>query len=99
MGSKAQAAVGLCARAGKLVSGDSPCEHALQRGKALLVLLDGEASANTVAKYEAKCAHYGTPLYVAKGVAAAAGKPGRMVFAVTEEGFCRMIRDALASEN
>lgn len=99
MGNKAQAAIGLCARAGKLASGDSPCEHALQRGKAFMILLDGEASANTVAKYEAKCVHYGTPLRVIKGVAAAAGKPGRMVFAVIEEGFFRMIQDALASGN
>lgn len=81
------------------MSGDDLCAHALQRGRALLILLDGQASPNTAAKYEAKCRHYGTPLYVVQGVAAAAGKPDRMVFAVTEKGFSRMIQDALASEN
>ena len=40
--------LGLCARAGKLVTGEKACVQAIRAGSAFVALLDGAASANAV---------------------------------------------------
>ena len=40
--------LGLCARAGKLITGEKACVQAIRGGEAFVALLDGAASANAV---------------------------------------------------
>src|SRR5690606_37700177 len=47
--------LGLCAKAGKLLSGDETCERALKSGKARLVIVSEEASENTRKKFLDMC--------------------------------------------
>ena len=41
----------LCQRAGRLVSGELPCENAVKSGKAKLLIIAEDASANTKKKF------------------------------------------------
>jgi len=90
--------LGLAQRAGKVVSGEGLVVKEVQRGRAWLVLLSEDASANTEKKVTDKCAFYGVPLckvpdrYVLGG---AIGKDARVVVAVTDEGFARQLQTML----
>jgi len=91
-------AMGLCQKAGKCVSGATAVEQALRRRQALLVLLEEGASAQTQAGYQAMCETRKIPLLLVETVGEAIGKPSRIVMAVTDRNFQRMIEDAVASE-
>lgn len=90
--------IGLARRAGKLVIGDESCLKAVRAGKAVLVLLAEDASANTLKKYKDKCAFYRTELVV-KGtrfeLGQAIGRSGQVVLAVIDQGFADGIRASL----
>lgn len=85
-------------RAGKCAAGDFASERALSSKKVRLIVLDDEAGENTRQRWDGQCAHFKVPLVVVKGAANAAGKPGKRVLAVLDDGFARMILDAIASE-
>jgi ribosomal protein L7Ae-like RNA K-turn-binding protein len=94
MNSRLISAVGFAMKAGKLVCGDSSAEKAVRGGKAKLALIDAQASDNTKGKYRAMSEHAGIPLIEIEELGRWIGKPGRMVAAVTDEGFTTMIKRA-----
>ncbi len=91
---KIYAILGLCQRAGKLVSGETGCEQAIKKGSAKLLLLAEDASANTKKKFQNSAAYYHIPLYTIgkkEDMGAALGKDSRAVLVITEEGFAKSI--------
>ena len=76
--------LGLAMRAGALTTGEDGVKKAIASGKALLVLVDEGASANTRKLFADACAHYGVPLHMTQRerLGLAMGKPGRMSVAV-----------------
>lgn len=87
-------AIGLCQKAGRCRTGAYATEKAVHEGAARLLLIDKSASAATRGRYERLCAGCGVALLPVDGLGAAAGRPGHIVAAVTDEGFARMIRRA-----
>ena len=85
--------LGLCARAGKLITGEKACVQAIRGESAFAALLDGAASDNAVKAVGQACASHGVPLVRtgAYELGDAIGKPGRMAAGVTDAGFARRI--------
>ena len=85
--------LGLCARAGKLISGEKACVQAVRGGGVHVVLLDGAASDNAVKAVTQACQTHGVPLLHTGGfeLGEAIGKPGRMAVAVTDAGMAERI--------
>ena len=78
--------LGLCARAGRLITGEKACVQAVRGGSAFAVVLDGAASENAVKAVSRACETHGVPL-VRTGAYAlgdAIGKPDRMAAAITD---------------
>jgi ribosomal protein L7Ae-like RNA K-turn-binding protein len=93
---KALSRLGLAMRAGKLVSGEETVLKAVRAGDAKLVVLAKDASDNTGKKLADKCGSYNVPLVVGFTrfeLGGAVGKPERVMFAVTDQGFADMIAD------
>ena len=80
--------LGLCARAGKLITGEKACVQAIRAGGAFAAALDGAASANAVKAVTNACMSHGVPLVrtESEALGRAIGKPGRMAAAITDEG-------------
>jgi len=98
MENKLYNALGLCRRAGRCLIGDFACEKAVKGGKALLIVVDAQASQATKERYNGFCQRAQTPFLVAEGAARAVGKPDNRVIAVTDGGFARMILQAAGQE-
>ncbi len=87
-----RSALGFAQRAGKIISGDFACEKAVKSGKALLIALDDDVSEATRARYEGMCERAGIACLSVKDLDNAIGRGGRMIAAVTDGGFARMIQ-------
>lgn len=85
--------LGLCMRAGRLVSGEKACIQAIRSGSACAVLLDAAAAKNAVKAVRDACAFREVPLLTvpAHALGDAIGKPGRMVVAITDPSFADRI--------
>jgi ribosomal protein L7Ae-like RNA K-turn-binding protein len=86
--------LGLAMRAGKLTTGDTGVMEAIRKGDAKLVVLAQDASDNAKKKYKDKCSHYGVTLMEygsREELGASIGKAERVVLAVTDPGFAKMI--------
>ena len=85
--------LGLCARAGKLISGEKACVQAVRGGGVHVGRLDGAASDNAVKAVTQACQTHGVPLLRTGGfeLGEAIGKPGRMAVAVTDAGMAERI--------
>lgn len=94
--SRLTSAIGFAMKAGRLKSGDFAVEKLVRAGKARLVLIDGAASENTKEKYRTLCAAHRTEQLEVNELGSWIGKPGRMLAAVTDEGFANMIKRASA---
>ena len=93
--------LGLCARAGKLVTGEKACIQAVRAGSAFAVALDGAASDNAVKAVGRACESHGVSL-VRTGpleLGDAIGKPPVMAAAVTDEGMASRIVELATAEN
>ncbi len=98
MNSKLSSAIGFAMKAGRLKSGDFVTEKLLRAKGAKIALIDRTASENTKDKYRDICKYTGIELIEIEELGRWIGKPGRMVAAVTDEGFAQMIRRALVQE-
>ena len=81
--------LGLCAKAGKTVSGQFSVEKAVKSQEAKVVIVAGDASDNTKKHFSDICSYRKIPVYVykdGKSLGACIGKDFRMVMAVTDEG-------------
>lgn len=86
--------LGLCQKAGKMISGSMQCESAIRSGKAYLVIISEEASKSTVDDFTRLCSDRDIP-YVITGTKAelgdAIGKYNRTLLAVSDPAFKEMI--------
>ncbi|NDO45796.1 ribosomal L7Ae/L30e/S12e/Gadd45 family protein [Clostridium sp. MD294] len=86
--------LGLCQKAGKVVSGEVGCEIAVRNKTAKLLLLAEDASENTQKKFQNSAAYYHIPILVLgskQRIGMALGKESRAIIAITEEGFAKSI--------
>ena len=81
--------IGLCARAGRLVTGEDACEKLIRSGKARVAFIDESASQNAVKAMTNACATYGVTLITlpAGEPGRASGKPNRMTAATADISF------------
>ena len=87
--------LGLCARAGKLITGEKACVQAVRGGAAFAAVLDGAASENAVKALSQACESHGVPLLRTRSYALgdAIGKPSRMAAAITDERMAARIME------
>ena len=92
--------LGLSQRAGRLVTGMDTTLSAVRTGKAALVLLDESAAENTVKKVTDACIYYHAPLLkLPQGLlSAACGRDGRMLGALTDQGFAEKVKGLMAAD-
>lgn len=95
--------LGLCKRANKVAGGEVAAEEAIRGKKACLVIVAGDASANTKKKFHNSASFYEVPI-VELGTKAdlgrAVGEEIRAVLVVTEAGFAAKLQQlAQTAEN
>lgn len=87
--------LGLCARAGALVTGEKACIQQIRAGKARAAVLDGAAADNAVKAVGQACQTHGVPL-VRTGpfeLGDAIGKPARMAAVITDAGLAARVTE------
>jgi ribosomal protein L7Ae-like RNA K-turn-binding protein len=90
--------LGLAMRAGKVVTGDEIVLKTIRSSEAKLVILASDASPNTQKKFRDKCGTYKIPLvigYDRESLGTSIGKPHRVVLAITDQGFAKMISKSM----
>ncbi|WP_408070689.1 L7Ae/L30e/S12e/Gadd45 family ribosomal protein [Butyrivibrio sp. JL13D10] len=95
---KVYSLLGLCQKAGKLVSGEFAVENAIKSGKACMVLVSSDASDNTSKKFRDKCDYYEVPFFVfgvKEKLGHAIGKEVRTSIAITDDGFAKSFQKNL----
>lgn len=86
--------LGLCQRAGKLVSGELSCITAIRNKSAKLIILANDASENTVKKFSDKTCYYNIKLCRISTkfeIGKALGKKERTIVAITDKGFAEEV--------
>ena len=93
MNSRALNMLGLCARAGKLVTGEKAVVQAVRARTCFVALLDGGVAGNGEKAVTQACATHEVPLLRAEPgqLGGAIGKPGRMAVAVTDAGMAKRL--------
>ncbi len=94
--------LGLAMRAGKVVSGEFSTEKAIKTGKAFLVIVAEDASANTKKSFTDSCTYYQVPLRIygtKEELGHHIGKQMRASLAVTDEGFGRELARKIDMQN
>jgi ribosomal protein L7Ae-like RNA K-turn-binding protein len=95
---KIQQHLGLCLRAGRLISGEELVLDSIKHGKAKFVLLSEDASENTRKRITDKCTYYKIPfqqVFTRSEIGEAIGKAERVVIAITDQGFAKLLRGGL----
>ena len=90
--------LGLCAKAGKLKSGEFSVDAAIKDGSAQLVLIADDASDNTKKSFIDSCTFYEVPyqIFGTKEILGhAIGKATRATVAIIDEGFAKSILDKI----
>lgn len=90
--------LGLANRARKIISGEELVIKEVRSGKAKLVLLSADASANTAKKVTDKCKSYQIPLKMVENrtlLGQSIGKEARVVVAVLDAGFANKLKQVL----
>ena len=94
-------ALGLCAKAGRLITGVPMICDAMRTGRApFLVISAGDNAKNSEKRLGDKCAHYGVRLCTleadGEALARAVGKTARIAaVAITDENLCRLVLSKL----
>lgn len=86
--------LGLSVRAGKVASGEFAAETAVKNGKAALVIVAEDASANTKKLFHDKCSFYEVPFFeygTKESLGHAIGKEFRASVAVLDTGLANAI--------
>ena len=76
--------MGLCVRAGQAVFGEENCRQAIRNGQAALLLMDGDISENTGARFTAQAEQ--------AGIAAARLRPGLLSESIGRPGMVMAVR-------
>jgi len=92
--------LGLCMRAGRVISGQEACVDLVRQGEAALVLMDGSASDNTRKRLTDACRSHNAPIYElsAGALGQSIGKKGRMVIALKNDGMAQKLLTLLEGE-
>ena len=92
--------LGLCMRAGRIVSGQEACVDLARQEEAALVLIDAGASENTRKRITDACHSHNVPLYELSedALGCAIGKKGRMVVALKADGMAQKLLTLLQNE-
>lgn len=91
---KIKSLLGFAAKAGKIYSGTDRVLEAVRFGKAELLVLAPDASAQSVKKFKDKASYYGVPLIEvlsAEELSKCIGKVNRVCVAVVDKGFAASI--------
>ncbi|MEF9940162.1 MAG: ribosomal L7Ae/L30e/S12e/Gadd45 family protein [Clostridium sp.] len=86
--------LGLATKAGKTVSGEFTTEKSVKDGKAHLVVVSTDASANTKKMFFNMCTYYKVPIYIfgdKEELGHAIGKEMRASLAVVDAGFSKAL--------
>ena len=92
---KALSMIGLATKAGKLVSGEFSVEAAVRKGKAQMIIIAEDASANTKKSFQDMSTYYRVPLYIfgtKESLGRYTGKGIRTSIAILDPGFSATIR-------
>jgi ribosomal protein L7Ae-like RNA K-turn-binding protein len=99
---KTRGALGICAKARRLITGTAMICEAMrsERTRPLLVLAASDNSDNTAKRLSDRCAYYGVELITLDldrdALSRALGKSGNVAaVAVTDENLCRLVRNTL----
>ena len=99
-------ALGLCAKAGRLITGTPMVCEALRQGcpRVHLVVAASDNSENTAKRLHDRCAFYGVRLVIAEAdgvcLSDALGKSGRVAaVAITDEHLCRLVEGSFEEKN
>ncbi len=95
---KVYSLLGLCQKAGKLVSGEFAVENAIKSGSACVVIVSSDASENTAKKFRDKCDYYSVPIFAfgnKEMLGHAIGKEVRTSIAITDNGFAKTLQKNL----
>ena len=82
--------IGLAMKAGKIKAGEVSVEKSIKQGKARVVLVAGDASENTIKKFENSCFHYKIPFFrvgTKEELGKIIGKEMRSSLSIEDEGF------------
>jgi len=92
--------LGLCMRAGRIISGQEACVDLIRSGECALALMDASASDNTRKRLSDACHSHNVPLYevTAGALGRAIGKTSRMVIALKPDGMADKLLDLLKDE-
>lgn len=85
-------------KSGNLVSGEFMTEKAVKEGRAQLIIVADDASANTKKMFTNMCAFYKVPMYCLgdkEQLGHAIGKEFRASLAILDQGFAKSIRKQL----
>ena len=99
---KVESLLGLCTRAGRLVSGEFAAESAVKDGSAWLVIVATDASGNTKKLFKDKCSFYEVPCFeygTKESLGHCIGKEIRASIAILDEGFAKSIIKQLEGVN
>ena len=97
-------ALGLCAKAGKLVYGVPMVCEALKKQKAVVAVFSAaDNSPNSAKRLSDRCTFYGVPLYTldidGDTLSGAVGKSGRLAaLAVTDQNLCKLVLSKLTED-
>ncbi len=87
--------LGLCQRAGGLVSGEEIVVEYLRLGKIYYIFLASDASSNAKKMILDKASYYNVEVnneYSSFEISSAIGKSGRMVVGITNSGFLKILK-------
>ena len=82
----------LAAKAGKIVSGETAVRDAIKKNKAVLLLAEKNASANTQDRMGKLSAAYDLPLIQVENLGQGIGHPDRTMAALCDKGFGDAVR-------
>ena len=86
--------LGLCQKAGKLVSGGMLCENTIRSGRAQLIIISQEASEATVDKFSGLSRTYQVDMMIAgtrEQLGGAIGKFSRTILVILDKAFREML--------
>ena len=94
--------LGLATRARMVVTGEDLAIREVQNGKAHLVIVSNDASANTLKKITDKCTFFNVEKHVfgsREDLGHAIGKESRVILAISDAGFARKLSELLNEYN
>lgn len=94
--------LGLCQKAGKLVSGNDMVEDAIKKKKAKLVIISEDIGNSSLKKLTDKCTFYEVPTIsfgTKENLGRSIGKAERTAIAITDKGFAQSFSDKFQKQH